>query len=128
MFRPSEHSDLGGDNAESTDYEAMLKEYAPVLRTGVEQLVDPTKQEGVYTARIANLKEVRARSPDFLKPAITRRIRIMEAKLRAAKRRVGLQRETESAQRTYRALTQSVIAGGVVITVALAALIWKRTR
>jgi hypothetical protein len=126
MFQPSPYSDLRGDDA--TDYEAMLKEYAPILRVGLEQVTDATRQQEVLQARIANLKDLRKRSPSFLRPAIDRRITIAQAKLRAAERKVGLQRETESAQRTYRMLTQTAIAGGVVITVAIAAFVINRIK
>ena len=123
-FRPSRYSDLG--ESESTNYEAMLKEYAPILRVGLEQVTDATRQQEVLRARISNLQQLRSRSPAFLRPALSRRIRIAKAKLRAAERRVSLQRETEGAQRTYRYLTQAAIAGGVVITLALTTFLIKR--
>jgi hypothetical protein len=137
MFIPSPYSDLGDGETEdepapstspANDYEALIKEYAPVLRVGLEQITDPTQQTEVLRARIKNARQILRRSPPILRPTIARRIRVMEAKLRAAERRQGIQRETESAQRTYRALTQSVIAGGIVIAVALTALIVKKTR
>jgi len=134
MFIPSRYSDLGAEDeggeggSSSTNYEAMLKEYAPILRVGLEQITDPTQQTEVLRARIKNARQLMRRSPPILRPTIARRIRVMEAKLRAAERRQGIQRETETAQRTYRALTQSVIAGGVVIALAITALIVKKTR
>jgi intergrase/recombinase len=126
MFQPSQYSDFRGDD--STDYEAMLKEYAPILRVGLEQVTDATRQQEVLRARISNLRDLRKRSPSLLRPAINRRIKIAKAKLKAAERKVGLQRETESAQRTYRMLTQAAIAGGVVISFAVAAFVIKRIK
>lgn len=126
MFQPSRYSDLRGDD--STDYEAMLKEYAPILRVGLEQVTDPTRQQEVLRARIANLKDLRKRTPSILRPTINRRIKVAQAKLKAAERKVGLQRETESAQRTYRMLTQAAIASTVVIGFAVAAFVVKRIK
>jgi len=120
-FQPSEYSG-------TTDYEAMLREYAPLLRVGLEQVTDATRQQEVLRARIKNLRLMRKRAPSFLRGPFTSRIRIAKAKLKAAERKVGLQRETETAQRTYRALTQTAIVGGVVIAVALTALIVKKLR
>tara|TARA_R110000751_G_scaffold232613_1_gene333659 strand:+ start:64 stop:450 length:387 start_codon:yes stop_codon:yes gene_type:complete len=126
MFKPSQHSSLNGIGA--PNYEAMLREYAPVLRVGLEQVTDATRQQEVLRARISNLKDMRKRTPSFLRPAISRRIKIAKAKLRAAERKVGLQRESEGAQRTYRALSQTAIAGGVVITFAIAAFVINRMK
>ena len=122
MFQPSEYS------GEAQDYEAMLREYAPLARTALEQVTDATKQEEVLRARIKNLKQARRKVPAFLQGALTSRIRIAEAKLKAAERKVGLQRETETAQRTYRALTQTAMVGGVLIAAALTALVVKKIR
>jgi len=127
MFQPSQYSDLRGSK-EDVSYEAMLKEYAPILRVGLEQVTDATRQQEVLRARISNLKDLRKRSPSFLRPAISRRIKIAKAKLKAAERKVGLQRETETAQRTYRALTQTAMAGGVVVAIGIAAFVINRIR
>ena len=127
MFQPSPYSTYG-DSSESYNYEAMLKEYAPIARVALDQMTDATQQTEVLRARLKNLKRMRSRAPVFLRGPFTARIRIAQAKLKAAERRVGLQRESETAQRTYRVLGQTAIIGGVLAAFALAAMFAKKAK
>ena len=119
-FTPSPYSqDFGAGEADATSTEALIQEYAPVLKAGLEQIVDPTQQVGVLRARIKNTQKMIAKSPIILQGPLRARLRVLKAKLKAAERRVELQREQESARRTWRTLGQVTVAGGVLLMLGL---------
>ena len=125
MFQPSPHSEIG---ASSVDAEALLREYAPVARTVLDQVTDATRQQAVLKARIVNLRRLRNRMPPIARGPINARIRIARAKLTAAQRRVEIQEETTSAQRTYRALGQTGIVVTVLVGIGILTLIVRKAR
>ena len=136
-FRASVLSDYGegeaapaGDKAASSSAstDAMIQEYAPLVKTGLEQVLDPTQQQEVLRARIKNTQKMIKRAPPLLRGPLQARLRVLKAKLKAAERRVELQREQESARRTWRTLGQVTVVGGVLLLLGLTARFVRRQR
>jgi two-component system sensor histidine kinase DctS len=112
----------------SSSTEAMIQEYAPLVKTGLEQVLDPTQQQEVLRARIKNTQKMIKRSPPILRGPLQARLRVLKAKLKAAERRVELQREQESARRTWRTLGQVTVVGGVLLLLGLTARFVRQQR
>jgi len=114
--------------ASSSSTEAAIQEYAPLVKTGLEQVLDPTQQQEVLRARIKNTQKMIKRSPPILRGPLQARLRVLKAKLKAAERRVDLQREQESARRTWRTLGQVTVVGGVLLLLGLTARFVRQQR
>ena len=130
-FQPSSLSGWGNSEADPQDSvttEAAIQEYAPLVKTGLEQILDPTQQQEVLRARIRNTQKMINRSPPLLRGPLQARLRVLKAKLKAAERRVGLQREQESARRTWRTLGQVAVVGGVLLLLGLTARFVRQQR
>ena len=123
---PSGEATSGSSGSSST--EAMIQEYAPLVKTGLEQVLDPTQQQEVLRARIKNTQKMIKRSPPILRGPLQARLRVLKAKLKAAERRVELQREQESARRTWRTLGQVTVVGGVLLLLGLTARFVRQQR
>jgi hypothetical protein len=108
-FVPSPYSSYGAPDS------ALLEQFAPAIEVLAEQLTDETRQAAVIEARVQNLRDLIKNSPDFLKPALRRRLNVQKAKLEAAQRSVSLEREQESARRTWRALGQIGVVAGILL-------------
>ncbi len=106
-----------------TPIDRVIEEYAPVAKTIAEQIADAARQVEVLDAQIANTRRLIALSPvgDEL---LRMRLRKLEARKRAAVRRLEKQRESESATRTWRVLGQVglVVAIGLGIAVTVRVL------
>lgn len=97
---------------------AVLDAFAPT---------DAVQAVGVYTAKIANMKRMKRQFP-FLATFYDNEIAKLRAKLKAAKRKVVLQKEGEGATRDWRGLGQSAIIAGVALLLGLTTLAVVRTR
>lgn len=113
------------EQEEGYDTEALVAEYAPLVKTGLEQVLDPTQQVEVLRARVKNTKKAMNALPSILQGPLRARLRVLQAKLKAAERRVALQREQESARRTWRTLGQIAVVSGVVVAIAVTARILR---
>lgn len=118
QFVPSEYSDYG----QSGD----LERYLPAVQAIAEEVLDETKQEAVLDARVKNLKELIRKSPDWLKPTLRRRLRVQEAKLSAAQRSVAIEREQESARRSWRVLGQVGVVAGILLAGAIGVRVLRK--
>lgn len=110
-FVPSPYSDYGQSS--------QLEQYLPAVQAIAETVLDETRQEAVLDARVANLKELISKSPKWLKPSLRRRLRVQEAKLSAASRSVSIEREQETARRSWRVLGQVGIVAGILLAGAI---------
>jgi hypothetical protein len=78
---------------------------------------DAVQQIEVYRAQIQNTKQLMRRQP-WLRGVLQMRLRKLQARLRAAERRIRIQQEGESSTRTYRVLGQTAAVVGIFIGVA----------
>lgn len=127
-YGAAESEPAAGGKASSASTEALVQEYAPLVKTGLEQILDPTQQQEVLRARIKNTQKMIKRSPPILRGPLQARLRVLKAKLKAAERRVDLQREQESARRTWRTLGQVTVVGGVLLLLGLTARFVRQQR
>jgi hypothetical protein len=97
---------------------AVLDAFAPT---------DAVQAVGVYTAKIANMRRMKRTFP-LLATFYDNEIAKLRAKLKAAKRKVALQKEGEGATRQWRGLGQSAIIAGVALLLGLTTLAVVRTR
>ena len=97
-----------------------LTKYAPLATQMLQQLLadDPRTDYRVYQAKVKNLKETIRSLPPFLQPLFRQRLRVVEARLRAAKEQRKLQIEGEQATRTWRWFGWA--GGGTAIVVGIA--------
>lgn len=112
--------------AEDTSTEQMIKDYAPLVQAASEQLLDPTQQAEVLRAKIKNTKQMIRGVPPVLQGPLQMRLRTLQARLKAAERRQTLQRESESARRSWRTLGQIGLVSGVLVAVAIAIRVARR--
>ena len=112
--------------AEDDSTEQMIKDYAPVVQAVSEQLLDPTQQAEVLKAKIKNTKQMMRGVPAVLQGPLQMRLRNLQARLKAAERRQTLQRESESARRSWRTLGQIGLVSGVLVAVAIAIRVARR--
>ena len=120
MFQPSPFS-YGGDD----DAIATLEQYAPVIQSVVESATDASRQSEVIRAQIANTKQMMRRQP-WLRGVLQMRLRKLQARLKAADRRLEKQQETESSVRTFRSLGQVGAVAGIGLLVALTVVALRR--
>ena len=111
---------------EDDSTEQMIKDYAPVVQAVSEQLLDPTQQAEVLRAKIKNTKQMMRGVPTILQGPLQMRLRNLQARLKAAERRQALQRESESARRTWRTLGQIGIVSGIIVAAAVAIRVARR--
>jgi hypothetical protein len=104
----------------------MIKDYAPLVQAASEQLLDPTQQAEVLRAKIKNTKQMIRGVPPVLQGPLQMRLRTLQARLKAAERRQTLQRESESARRSWRTLGQIGLVSGVLVAVAIAIRVARR--
>ncbi len=114
-----------GSTAES--YATAIAPYVPLVESVVTSAVagkDAVQQIEVYKAQIQNTKQLMRRQP-WLRGVLQMRLRKLQARLRAAERRIRIQQEGESSTRTYRVLGQT---GAVVLIFIGVALIIRLVR
>jgi hypothetical protein len=99
----------------STD--ELVTEYLPVVKTIVEEVSDASRQVEVLDAQIANTRALMRRAP-WMAGVLKMRLRKLQARRRAAARRLDKQREGESSVRTWRALGQVAAVAGIGLLVA----------
>ena len=107
-----------GSTAES--YATAIAPYVPLVESVVTSAVagkDAVQQIEVYRAQIQNTKQLMRRQP-WLRGVLQMRLRKLQARLRAAERRIRIQQEGESSTRTYRVLGQTAAVVGIFIGVA----------
>lgn len=107
-----------GSTAES--YATAIAPYVPLVESVVTSAVagkDAVQQIEVYKAQIQNTKQLMRRQP-WLRGVLQMRLRKLQARLRAAERRIRIQQEGESSTRTYRVLGQTAAVVGIFIGVA----------
>lgn len=123
-FRPSRLSygapieEAAGEAGADTPIDKLVEEYAPAVRTVAEQIADASRQVEVLDAQIANTRRLISLSP-FGGELLRMRLRKLEARKRAALRRLEKQQEGESATRTWRVLGQVGLVVGIGLGVAL---------
>jgi hypothetical protein len=124
MFQPSPAS-YGDPSPGGPDALALIEQYAPVVQGAAESLTDSARQVETLKAQIANTKRMIRLTPvgDEL---LRMRLRKLQARLRAAKRRQQKQREGESSTRTYRALGQVGAIVGIGIGLAVIVRILRK--
>jgi len=125
-FQPSSLSygepgaeESAGSSAES--YATAIAPYVPLVESVVTSAVagkDAVQQIEVYKAQIQNTKQLMRRQP-WLRGVLQMRLRKLQARLRAAERRIRIQQESESSTRTYRVLGQTAAVVGIFIGVAI---------
>lgn len=108
-------------SAPTGDYVAT---YGPAVAAILNELLlaDPRKDWRVYEAKLVNLKRMSANLPPLVRPLLERRIRVLDAKLQAAKEAAKVQREGEQATRVWRFLGFGATATGVLVGFGLLAL------
>ena len=107
-----------GSTAES--YATAIAPYVLLVESVVTSAVagkDAVQQIEVYRAQIQNTKQLMRRQP-WLRGVLQMRLRKLQARLRAAERRIRIQQEGESSTRTYRVLGQTAAVVGIFIGVA----------
>lgn len=102
-----------------------LTKYAPLATSLLQQLLedDPRTDYRVYQAKVKNLKETIRSLPPFLQPFFKQRLRVVQARLQAAKERRKLEVESEEATRTWRWFGWSASGVGIVAGLALGVLL-----
>lgn len=102
-----------------------LSKYAPLAVSLLQQLMedDPRTDYRVYQAKVKNLKETIRTLPPFLQPFFRQRLRIVQARLQAAKERRKLEVESEEATRTWRWFGWSASGIGIAAGIALGVLL-----
>lgn len=113
---PEASAEGGGES-----YATMIAPYVPLVESVVTSAVagkDAVQQIEVYRAQIQNTKQLMRRQP-WLRGALQMRLRKLQARLRAAERRLEKQQESESSTRTYRVLGQTAAVVGVGIGLAI---------
>lgn len=103
----------------------LVEKYAPLAQGLAEQALDASRQVEVLTAQIKNTKELIRRFPGF-SGMLRLRLRKLQARKRAAERRLIKQQEGESSTRTYRTLGQVGAVAGIVLVVAVALRVVRR--
>lgn len=130
-FQPSNLS-YGDAESGENDYATraaraapLLEAAAPLLQSVLESAQDSARQVETLKAQIANTQKMIRLSPigDEL---LRMRLRKLQARLRAAERRLEKQREGESSTRTYRALGQIGVVVGIGVGVALIVRILRK--
>lgn len=111
-FQPGPWGDAGPDPLQK------LEQYAPLVQSAVEQVTDASRQVEVLTAQIRNTRQLMRRQP-WASNLLRMRLRKLQARKRAAERRLLKQQEGESSTRTYRALGQVGIVAGIGLVLAL---------
>jgi hypothetical protein len=99
--------------------EDLVAQYLPTVKTIVDELTDASRQSEVLAAQIANTRELIRRMP-WAAGALRLRLRKLQARKRAADRRLAIQREGESSVRTWRALGQVALLAGIGLMTAAA--------
>ena len=89
----------------------------PAVQLVTEELSDPYRKVEVLTAKLENAR---------MKGASAGKLNLLEARLVAAQRAVGLRTESEQSTRDWRALGKAGIATGIGLGVALILLITLR--
>ena len=125
-FQPSSlsYGEPGAEeSAGSSDesYATAIAPYVPLVESVVTSAVagkDAVQQIEVYRAQIQNTKQLMRRQP-WLRGVLQMRLRKLQARLRAAERRIRIQQEGESSTRTYRVLGQTAAVVGIFIGVAI---------
>ncbi len=105
----------GGDQAP----EDLVAQYLPTVKTVVDELTDASRQSEVLAAQIANTRELMRRMP-WAAGMLRLRLRKLQARKRAADRRLAIQREGESSVRTWRTLGQIALLAGIGLMTAAA--------
>lgn len=99
--------------------EDLVAQYLPTVKTVVDELTDASRQSEVLAAQIANTRELMRRMP-WAAGALRLRLRKLQARKRAADRRLAIQREGESSVRTWRTLGQIALLAGIGLMTAAA--------
>ncbi len=105
----------GGEQAP----EDLVAQYLPTVKTVVDELTDASRQSEVLAAQIANTRELMRKMP-WAAGALRLRLRKLQARKRAADRRLTIQREGESSVRTWRTLGQVALLAGIGLMTAAA--------
>jgi hypothetical protein len=96
---------------------AVLQELIPVAASFVKEFQDPYRRVELSKARLAN---ARARG------ASANRIRVLEARYRAALTQVGLEGEELTSVRRYRGLGQAALVSAIVVAASLTILLLSK--
>lgn len=109
----------GGKGGKGDDGESdVITEYLPLVKTIVEEVSDASRQVEVLDAQIKNTRDLIRRMP-WAAGALRLRLRKLQARKRAADRRLAIQREGESSLRTWRALGQVAVVASIGLVLAL---------
>lgn len=119
-----EGSEVAASQAEKAGRQGVanaLREWAPVVGAYVKQFQDPNRQVLILEAKLENARKGGASSA---------KIRILEARLAAAKRNANLQNvsrsQTESVRKTAISATRTATFVGAGVGIALIILILSR--
>ncbi len=96
---------------------ALVQELVPVAASFLKEMQDPYRRVEVAKARLDN---ARARG------ATSARIRMLEARYRAALTQVGLEGEEQTSVRRFRGLGQAALVSGIVVAAALTILLLSK--
>ena len=104
----------------------LLTKLAPV----VKELLDDSAVEDVEVlkAKIANHRRLRDASIEPVRTLYANKVRVLEAKLRAAKDAKRLEREEQQATRTWRVLGYTVTGTGIAVGAGVLALLVAGTQ
>lgn len=96
----------------------LIEEYLPLAQQVIEQGTDASRQVEVLEAQIQNTRILISRTP-IGKEILRARLRKLQARKRAAERRLLKMREGESSTRTWRTLGQVGALVGIGVGVAI---------
>ena len=106
--------------AASDDTTTTVQELIPIATSFIKEMQDPYRRVEIAKARLDN---ARARG------AAPSRLRILEARYRAARTQVGLETEEVTSVRRFRGLGQAALVSAIVVAGALTILLLtKATR
>ena len=98
--------------------EELVQEYLPLVRTVIEEASDASRQVEVLDAKIQTTRRMIALAP-IGGEVLRARLRNLQARKRAAERRLLKMREGESSTRTWRSLGQVGALVGIGVGVAI---------
>ena len=117
MFKPSPLS-YGAEQSSADALLQTVQDYAPLVQSVADASMDANRQKELLDAKIENTKRL-IRTLPVGQELLKMRLRKLQARKRAAERKLSKQQESESSTRTYRALTQVGIVVGLGVGVAV---------
>lgn len=115
-----------GAPGQTTGFQQIATDIAPFISALAQK--SATEQVEVLQAKIENQRRLRDAMPEPIRTIYANNVRVMEAKLKAARQAKVLEREGQNAQRTWRLVGYTITGTGVAVGGAMVVALLSLSR